>query len=178
MKTEPALIIFVASLSASLQERILKWEKGFKFLPVRWLSGKNLHLTIVPPWYEDDIEGSRDKLRDLAGKFRQMDLNFTQVEFGPTMRQPRLIWVRGEVNKELIALKEAVDRAFKKNSPKRQFIPHFTLARFRSEDFVDFKIKELDETVFWINKASSIVIMQAHLSPKGADYEIIEAINL
>lgn len=50
---------------------------------------------------------------------------------------------------------------------------HLTLARFREEDFTNFPAKKLDEEVVWNETASSIVLMQSHLSRQGADYEIL-----
>ena len=40
--------VFVAvPISSELQKEILGWEGGFQKLPVRWLSGKNLHIIQV-----------------------------------------------------------------------------------------------------------------------------------
>jgi hypothetical protein len=39
-----------------LQKKILTWEKILKPLPVRWILGKNMHITLIPPWYATEAE--------------------------------------------------------------------------------------------------------------------------
>ena len=43
-------------IAKTLAEEISKWQEGQQKLPVRWLAPKNLHLTLIPPWYETDVE--------------------------------------------------------------------------------------------------------------------------
>lgn len=170
--------IFVAvPISPFLQDAALEWEKSFSDLPVRWLAGKNLHITLVPPWYEKDTDSAKDKLNKItaAGGF---EIEFKKINFGPDPHRPRLIWAEGSAPKEIVALKDGACEIFNRPKESRPFLLHLTLARFRPETFSSFVVKKLDERVAWTDNVRSIVLMESHLSRRGADYEIIAESNL
>ena len=169
--------LFVAiPISEELQKGILEWEKYFNHLPVRWLSGKNLHITLVPPWYEDNAEEVAEKLKTIKGEFGSFDVAFKRVNFGPDPKNPRLIWAENTMPQKILDLKDKVEQALMIEGENR-FKFHLTVARFRPETFTSFPIKKLDEVIFWPDKIKSIVLMESHLSPAGADYEILEEIK-
>lgn len=176
--------IFIAlALSENLQEEILKWEKNYqKFagLPagrqVRWLSPKNLHITFVPPWYEEDAAELYPRLKNV--KSPAFDILFERVQFGPDSRRPRLIWAEGKAPGALLGLQKDLEKASGRKSERRPWKMHLTLARFRPEDFSKFVVKKLDEKVAWKEKVESFVVMESRLSPEGAEYEILEKYDL
>jgi 2'-5' RNA ligase len=197
--------IFIAiPISENLQREILEWEENFKNLPVRWLQGKNLHITLVPPWYTDEVEKIKEACRnfkkisqsisyhpieqsDIVSPF---EIEFRKVTYGPDPQRPRLIWAEGKTPAEIRNLKLEIERALNQKPEERQFKLHLTLARFGprplrqrsgaggSETFSSFPIKKLDEKVDWKERVESFVIMESHLSPEGADYEVLEKIVL
>ncbi len=156
-------------ISDKLESEILEWEKAFSKLPVRWLLGKNLHITLVPPWYEENIEAVIQKLNTVksTGVF---DIEFNKVTFGPDPKRPRLIWAEGEASKPIVELKTALEKILNKEPERRLFRLHLTLARFRPETFSSFPIKELNEKVFWRDRVTSFLLMESRLSREGADY--------
>lgn len=171
--------IFVAlPIERQLQDEILAWEHQFKKLSVRWLTGKNLHITLVPPWYADDVEAVIKKLRKAKHLVGLFDIAFSRVAYGPTTREARLIWAEGETPHELPALKASIEKVLDAESEKRSFRLHLTLARFRPETFSSFSIKTLDEKVSWSQSCNRFVLMESHLSRTGADYEIIKSFDL
>lgn len=168
--------IFIAiGLSESLQKEVLEWESGIKHIPARWIAGKNLHITLVPPWYAEENEIPKIKriLADAGRNIKPFKLDFRKVSFGPLPRTPRLIWAEGSASEELIKLKKLVESALKQKQEKRPFLPHLTLARFQPEDFNNFAVKTLSEKVDWEEKTESFVLMESHTLPSGADYEIL-----
>lgn len=166
--------IFVALLiSEYLQEEARAFQKKYTCLPVRWLAGKNLHVTLVPPWYEDDTESVIEKLKTCEGSTGAFDVSFFAVTYGPTLREPRLLWAEGETPKQLCVLKECAEHCLGMKPEKRLFKLHLTLARFRPETFSSFPIKTLDEKISWRQTSDSFVLMESHLSRTGADYETI-----
>lgn len=168
--------MFVAlPIEKQLQDQILAWEHQFKRLPVRWLTGKNLHITLVPPWYTDDVDSVIKKLREAEHSTGVFDIAFSRVAYGPTMREPRLIWAEGGTAPQLLALKEVIEKALDREPEKRLFKLHLTLARFRPETFTSFPVKTLDENVLWRQRCERFALMESHLSRTGADYEIIES---
>lgn len=165
--------IFAAlGISMELQEEILSFERAFSALPVRWIEGKNLHITLVPPWYEEDADAALKKLERArnAGAF---NVYFRSVSYGPNQKFPRLIWAEGEAPGALIAIKREAHKALGIPEEKRPLLLHLTLARFRPEEFSSFKIKSLNEKVSWSDTISSVMLMESHLASSGADYKII-----
>src|SRR3989344_8389345 len=91
--------VFVAiKISEELQKRILEWEEKYKALPVRWLPPENLHITLIPPWEEKNVEEVKSKLSKLSklSKTGEFDILFNKVSFGPKPEHPRLIWAEGK----------------------------------------------------------------------------------
>jgi len=174
--------IFIALLiSESLQREILNWEKSnlkLKNLPVRWIAGKNLHLTLVSPWLETDIESVFGKLRDIVKGFKPFEIEFVKVCFGPNKNNPRLIWAEGASCDNLASLKEKLENIFGVKNENRPWLPHLTLARFKPKDFAAFSIKKLDEKVSWKEFVDNVAIMESKLSSSGTEYEIMREVKL
>ncbi|MCK6462641.1 MAG: RNA 2',3'-cyclic phosphodiesterase [Candidatus Pacebacteria bacterium] len=169
--------IFIAiPIPEDSQKEILDWinsKTELQKLPVRWLAGKNLHLTLVPPWRENDIESTTDKLKDAIKNFQPFEIEFARVRFGSNKNNPRLIWAEGVANTVLTEMKEKLENVFGVKNENRPWLPHLTMARFKPEDFGGFPIKNLDEKISWKVKTDNVVIMESKLSPNGADYEIL-----
>jgi len=173
--------IFIAiTIPKNLQQKIWDWQQSLTYqLPVRWLALKNLHLTLIPPWYEDNLEKIFLALDALPKKYPPFKIKFSQVTFGPNRYQPRLIWATGETPQASLVLQKALGSLFPHlKSEKRPFRLHLTLARFRPEQFASFPIKNLNEIINWQTDVTSISLMQSHLSKTGADYEILKDIKL
>jgi len=170
--------IFVAlAVGEDLRRAAAAWENNNRHLPVRWLEGKNLHVTLVPPWREEDIDNVKDRLR-MVMPTNPFIMDFNSVRFGPTTRNPRLIWAEGETPQDLIVLKKEIERALGKEPAEQAFLMHLTLARFKPEDFGRFPVKSLNDQISWQEHVSGFVLMETHLSPRGADYEILESFSL
>ena len=104
--------------------------------------------------------------------------DFNSVSFGPNRNFSRLIWAIGKAPEAIIVLKKALEESLNKPSERNDFLLHLTLARFKPEDFQFFTIKKIDDEINWKETFNEFVIMQSHLSPKGADYEIVEKYKL
>ena len=172
--------IFIAlPISESLQSEILSWQGQFPNLPVRWLKGKNLHITLVPPFYVNEQELEKiEKALQAVGGFGSFEISFSNVTFGPDPRRPRLIWTEGETPKELIELQQKLQKIFGKEPEKRPFRLHLTIARFRPETFSSFQIRKLNEKVDWRDKVNRVVLFESRLSRDGADYEVLQEVLL
>ncbi|MCL5666586.1 MAG: RNA 2',3'-cyclic phosphodiesterase [Patescibacteria group bacterium] len=176
--------VFVAiPISKELQGGILEWVTNFQF-PIsnfqpRWLQGKNLHVTLVPPWQTREWKAESEKLRAVKGA--PFKIRFNQISLGPNPREPRLIWAGGPTPQELPILKSNIEKALGKQPEDRKFRMHITLARMRTADkSADYNplSNQLPQTVGWEEEVKSFVLMESHLSPKGADYEVLEEYGL
>lgn len=171
--------IFIAiPISKKLQGEIMEYRKFYQNLPARWLEGKNLHITLIPPWEEKNIEKTKEILKPLENKFGEIEMEFNKVFFGPNPRSPRLIWATGKAPNQIIDLKKTLEKILNKPVERKNFLLHLTIARFQPEKFKDFPIKKIDDEINWKEVAEEFVIMRSHLSRQGADYEILERFKL
>jgi 2'-5' RNA ligase len=164
-------------IAPPLQKEILLWSKQYKKLPVRWLSGENLHVTLVPPWEEYDIESLKQSLADCP-KMGAFEMSFERASFGPSPREPRLIWAEGKTPNTIPKLNATLERAAARAGEKRIFRLHLTIARFRPEDFSSFSIQTIEDHVVWKEEVKSFRLYQSHLAPTGARYETLEEFSL
>lgn len=164
--------------SELLRHQMRKWQQAHSDLPVRWLAPENFHVTLVPPWYEDDVTEVARILDSIRGSALSFSLTFHTVEFGPHERQPRLVWVKANHSPEAEALKKSIENALEFQLEKKSFTPHVTLARFRPEEFSSFKIKTLHENVQWEEYVDSFSLIESHLERGGARYEVLQEILL
>lgn len=164
--------VFIAlSISQKTQAKVLEVKENFPSLPVRWLDLKNLHITLLPPWNEKEIEVLKEKFVSLSLPFpRLQPLRFHTVSFGPNSFQPRLIWAKGTNSSELLSLKTFLEIALEQKAERRDFMLHLTLARFRPESFLSFPFRKLYEKIDWEEIVPSLVLFESRLTPKGANY--------
>jgi RNA 2',3'-cyclic 3'-phosphodiesterase len=172
--------IFVGiKISGDLASEIAFWQKRYrKKLNVRWISRKNLHITLIPPWYENDIAAVFDKLDGVRPGFYPIKVSFQKVTFGPNPKVPRLIWVEGEASQKIYELKSGIEKLMGVSPEKRGFKLHLTLARFKEKDFGSFSLKKLDDKVLWKMNAGSFQVFESILSPLGAEYKVLREISL
>jgi 2'-5' RNA ligase len=165
--------LFVAlPIAEPLEREAARWAERHSELPVRWLAGKNLHITLVPPWEAPDARAATAALRAVRG-IGPFAYRLEHIAFGPDPRAPRLIWAEGKsVPGALRELELRTGAALGHEPARRAFRLHLTLARFRPEAFASFPVRRLDEVVSWEGVADAFVLMESHLSPHGADYEV------
>ncbi|MBI2034041.1 MAG: hypothetical protein HYT13_03005 [Candidatus Liptonbacteria bacterium] len=158
---------------------ISSWRRPYERLPVRWIDERNLHVTLVPPWYEGNIEGARMKLERLRGALSPFDISFKTVSWGPDPRRPRLIWATGPTPKELRELKQCVDALYPEHAEVgRPLTLHATLARFREEEGRSMSRPFTPLPHGWNMTVQSVVLYESKLLRGGAEYEILGEVRL
>jgi 2'-5' RNA ligase len=138
------------------------------------------------------LEKLKNALTSVAGTVKPFDINFTNISFGPTKKEPRLIWASGEAPPQLIRLKQELEEALNQPSEKREFLLHLTVARFRPEKRslrlnvaasgnrgvqpqVSMHLTDLNETIAWPETVSEYQLMRSDLHPDGARYTILQS---
>ncbi len=147
-------------------------------LPVRWISGRNLHFTLVPPWYTENVNKVISELGRIPALPQAFEIKLDKVSLGPEPRAPRLIWAEGRAPQEAVRLKAMLEKALRQRPENRPFDLHLTLARFHPEDFARFRAKRLEERVEWGMIAESFALYETHLSAAGAEYELLKEFRL
>lgn len=148
-----------------IQNQIIDWQEKHKDLPVRFIKRENLHLTLVPPWYETNIK----KLIKNLNKFpfqKTFEITFNSVSKGPS-RNARLIWLTGPEQKSLKILTKDMGK-FLKKSGQRYSTPHITIARFKMKEAN--QVPEIKEEIELKFEAREIMLFESRLSRSGADY--------
>ncbi len=188
-------------VSNDLRERVLVWEKKYqepnnKFQTnfktptsnpkLRWVKGKNLHITLVPPWEEQKWQAAKDKLK--AVKFKPFEINFNKIAYGPNSREPappktarrggpRMIWATGSASPQILQLKQSLEKALATKIRGREFYQHMTLARFANGLGAVVALVANPEgeiaKVDWRMKVEKFVLYESRLSPQGSDYEAL-----
>lgn len=170
--------IFLAiTLPETLQREIQRWQDGHGDLPVRWIAGKNLHITMVPPWEEAEVERVIHSVREAANGAGPFSVRFSRVTYGPDIKKPRLIWATGHTPMEMDLLAKKLRSVLPGNGEARGLRSHITVARFRPGDFKKIN-HPMEEAIDWRMEVRSIVLMESQLSSDGANYEIVKEFEL
>jgi RNA 2',3'-cyclic 3'-phosphodiesterase len=164
--------VFVAIRCHALEHQALEVQR---ILPVRWVKGKNLHITLVPPWYEEDIDKVKEGLQRLK-KHTPFTVTFDRVTPGPDPKRPRLIWATGETTKAILDLHEHTESALGAHHDK-PFRLHMTLARLKPEDLRALPAAQFSVDVRWTMPVRSVALMESLLSSAGAEYEVLDEIT-
>nr|MBI5456041.1 RNA 2',3'-cyclic phosphodiesterase [Candidatus Levybacteria bacterium] len=168
--------IFVAlGISKGLIKKIQAWREARHDFPVRWISDKDLHITIISPWYSGRVERVIEKVKYANIALEPFSVQFKKISFGPKPEHPRLIWAEGE-SSGTVVLENQLKRLFRKRKEKRDFLLHLTIARFAPNDFPSFPVKKLNGNINWKERINSFLIMESHLRRSGAAYEILSKI--
>jgi 2'-5' RNA ligase len=159
-----------------IQKQILKWQEKFKNLPVRFIKPQNLHLTLLPPWYENNPDRLVKDLKKFNSEIKPFSITFEKIMTAPP-NNPRLIWTEGPTVPELSKLREALAQYLKKSKGKRHFKPHITLARFKPQDF-NFIGKIEENLEIKPSTVSTFTLFESTLSRSGAQYRTIEKFSI
>ncbi len=150
-------------------------------IKVKWVSKKNLHLTLkfMLNISEEDLEKVKDKLKEV--KFSKFKLKLGGLGSFPGDRRINVIWVGIKEDKELVKLQTKVDEVLVDIFPSEQnFSSHLTLGRvkaFKNKDkflkrFKEIKIESLE---FEVNE---FLLMKSELTKDGPIYSVIEEYSL
>lgn len=154
--------------------------------PARWVPGRNLHLTLK---FLDEI--LPDQVPAICGAIRMASADVAPFtirlkDFGvfPNERKARVFWVGIDEGYEVLKnLARAIDRAvvplgFPRE--EREFSAHVTLARFREPGPVDRLMKAASHAPYQsdVIPVTSIELMKSVLSPKGAEYSVLDSVKL
>ena len=182
--------IFIAiNPSQEIKEKIFKHQLSFPNLPVNWTKKENLHITLSFLGYTKDesIAEIINSVEEVSARHHSFFLELNKVCYGPTIQNPRMIWVTGKKSKEMGELKNDLEKKLL-NAQKRKdsvfkegLSPHITLGRLKRSDFKQISPEErpiIDKDIFEKFEVTSIDIIESELEPSGAQYTLLQSINL
>lgn len=178
--------IFIAiNLPDKTKRKILEVCRQWADLPMRWTKEDNLHITLVFIGYVDEEQLLEvcQIAKQAVKKSHPFEIKFNHICLGPSEKQARMIWLKGEISQDLIRLRNSLESDLLQNGcfhkKERFFKPHITLARIRQREWKSMKYRpEIDKDISLSFPVDSIEIMESYLSSKGSDYVILESIPL
>lgn len=162
----------------SILGEAVSWQMERERWPVRWVSERDLHVTLLPPWESEDPETDIRRFKAIETLPSRFDIRFSQISFGGVEYQPNLIWATGETPPPILDLCATLEQTMSKPSNRMNFKLHATLARFRAGDFSRLPDKKLNEDINWQGAVDRIYLYESHLSPRGAEYDVLAELTL
>ncbi len=145
--------------------------------PARWADPEGMHLTLK---FIGEVEaGLRAGIETALARVRRpvpVSVEFRGVGYFPNERRPRVLWAGVEAGPELDSLAVAVERELEPlGIPResREFHPHLTLARFKSEEGLarlHAEVEKLGAPEFGRARYHELDLIRSVLRPQGALY--------
>ena len=157
-----------------LSQRIEKWQE----LPVKWSLEENFHITLLFLGYlnDDVIFDVCSKVRKTAKNFNSFDINLEQIELGPNLENPKMIWFTGEPNENLKKLQENLEKElgiFQRG--KKAFRPHVTLGRIRKTKWEALPEKPIISENFSVSiPVESVQVLESRFEDGKRKFIVLE----
>ncbi len=181
--------LFIAiDLPDKVKKKLVSFQEKWFDLPVRWIRKNNLHITLVFIGYVSDDEMLEvcNLAKQVGGEHNPFEIKFKQILFGPPGRPPRMIWLAGEKSDELARLRGNLEGTLLNSSGsgfnskiEKAFNPHITLARIKQSEWKELAEQpKIKKEVSFIIPVEEIKVMESRLSRGGAEYSVLESIEL
>ncbi len=156
----------------SLLEQLLRKE-GAK---VKWVKPENLHLTlkflgnIQAPCIDDVVEATQEAVQGI----KPFILSFSGLGVFPNLKRARVIWIGIKEGADSLGRiqRELEERLFQRGFAReeRDFSPHLTIGRVKSQRGIGGLVLKLEKTEFKSEKirVEQVVVMRSDLRPTGA----------
>jgi len=185
--------LFIAiNLPEQVRKKLFEWELKleqeyglgeFRGRSINWVIKNNLHITLVFIGYATDDETYEiaKSMKEVAKQHQQFFINLERIILGPPDGSARMFWVEGSKSQELADLQNNLSAKINQLSGAKYnaYRPHINLARFKSN--VSRIIKEkgaIEKKINYQFSVESIELMQSNLKRSGAEYTILELVEL
>ena len=153
---------------------------------VKWVAHENLHLTLkfLGKTPEDLLPGIGASLSKIVLSYETFCIKIYGVGVFPNKKYPRIIWVGIEDTDFLKNLQGDIESRMASlgyQKEEREFQPHLTLGRVRSQKGMAHIIHELDTLQskdFGSIEVNNIKLMRSDLKPTGVQYSCLQKILL
>jgi len=179
--------LFIAiNLPENVKRKLIEYrQKWYNLNPelIRWVNKFNLHITLIFIGYvsDDEMYNICNIVKETAKKHEPFFIRMERIIIGPLDATPRMFWVEGEKSEELAKLQTDLENAITgedyMKKEIRPYKPHITLARFRSLLLKSLP-EEINEPFKFEIPVETIEIMQSSLKRTGAEYSVLESVNL
>jgi 2'-5' RNA ligase len=148
---------------------------------IKWVTRENLHITLkfLGNTPEILLPKIRESLINIVLSYKSFYIKIYATGVFPNKKYPRVIWVGIEDLVILNKLKKDIEDSMVLlgyQKEEKEFNPHLTLGRVRSQKGILNLVNELDnfkERDFGYANVKSIKLMKSELKPKGAEYSCL-----
>ncbi len=167
------------SQARNIWQVILKKKKDLKKIPnIRWEKDEKLHMTLLflGSIIQEDLEKIKNTVAKVAKKVTPFEINFSKLDWFPSEKNARMVWLKGNFSKQADNLKKEISAELLKNNinfkiDKRPVLSHITLARIKPPLMPAPKIcQKID---FDLN-VKGVGLWQSFLSRNGSEYHKLE----
>ena len=170
--------LFIAiELSEPIRDYLSSIQEQFKgYGKLRFPQKENIHLTLKFLG-DTDVSQVQDALSQIT--YTSFNLRLDKLGVFDSERYVRVLWAAYEAKKELLALKQDIDKALPGFKNDYSYKPHLTLARVNHLIDKDGFLQKL----YTINvepikmKVDSFTLMNSTLGPEGPKYEVLARYN-
>ena len=178
IKLSPEIISKISGVQEELKRTDAK---------VKWVKPKNIHLTLkfLGHITSEELEKVKIAIRETLKPFRPFGISISGLGAFPKIEYPRIIWLGVDEGKEELKrmasnLEERLAQiGFAKE--KREFSPHLTLGRVKSQKEKGGLTEALTNTEashLGSMRVTKLSIVKSELKPQGPIYTSLEEISL
>lgn len=178
MNEEKKKVFLALKVPEAIKYESNEWKNKHYMFPVRWVADKDLHITVISPWIEENLAALLLKLQTIEGKLGRINILFDTVAYGPNNFSPRLIWATGDVPQKILDLRLMLKEALGMTSFRNDFFTHLTLARFEPSDIERMPLRKIRDEVKWRGSAETLLLIESKPGVGGPDYEILKEFQL
>lgn len=148
---------------------------------IKWVNPENIHLTLkfLGNTPQSLLTKINDTLNEAVLPYSPFHIKIYGTGVFPNKKHPRVIWIGIKDSEILINLRNAIEQSISSlgyQKDEKEFKPHLTLGRVRSQKGImhiinnleDFKDKDFG-TIY----VDNIKLMKSDLKPKGAEYSCL-----
>ena len=172
----PARVFVGIKVAEQLAQELTALAQPLGPYRVRLVPSVDIHLTLVPPWNELNTAGTVEVLQATIRGFKSFPLTLTHLGYGPTRREPRLLWAECAAGPELNDLRRALLTAFGQSDP-RPFLPHITLARMLRNGRSIARHNPIDRSLSLTQLVTSVELFQSP-PPGQRGYRVLASLPL
>lgn len=170
--------IFIGiQVTNTIQEDIIAWQHTYRQTHetdgIKWLHKKNLHITLLPPWYEDTVEKVITNLQIQPFHIDPFAIRYDCIRSVPH-KEPKYMWAEGKRPDPILDLRNRIAGRLGREVEKREFRLHSTIARLQK----DVTIEPLSQEIDWPMQVTAFALFQSHVSSEGAVYEVLKTFPL
>jgi RNA 2',3'-cyclic 3'-phosphodiesterase len=178
---------FVAvDLGKPLRDRLVSLQENLarNSAEVKWVEVENLHVTLLFLGEVDEREllPVCRAVSVACGRHDRFLLSVDSVGCFPNPRRPRVVWAGvGMGGPELVALHDSLETPLEETGcyrrEDRQYTPHITLGRVKSDGTSDALATALAKKANWHGgieiEVEEVLVMSSQLTSKGPQYTIL-----